>query len=55
MAPEQFQGKLVTQAADLYALGCVLYEMLVGVPPFVGESAYELGEKHVHEPPPPCV
>ncbi|MER5432609.1 protein kinase [Streptomyces sp. NPDC002588] len=54
MAPEQFQGKLVTQAADLYALGCVLYEMLVGVPPFVGESAYELGEKHVHEPPTPA-
>lgn len=37
----------------LYALGCVLHEMLVGVPPFTGESAYELGEKHVHEPPTP--
>ncbi|MFC8074638.1 protein kinase [Streptomyces sp. NPDC057307] len=51
MAPEQFEAKQVTQAADLYALGCVLYEMLVGVPPFTSESAYELGDKHVHSTP----
>ena len=49
MAPEQCQAKQVTQAADLYALGCVLYEMLVGVPPFTSESAYELAERHVHQ------
>ncbi|APU44685.1 protein kinase domain-containing protein [Streptomyces sp. TN58] len=53
MAPEQFQGGAVTPAADLYALGCVLYEMLLGVPPFVGTSAYELGEKHVRQAPNP--
>ncbi|SOE56773.1 protein of unknown function [Streptomyces sp. OV198] len=53
MAPEQFEAKQVTQAADLYALGCVLYEMLVGVPPFTSESPYELASKHVGENPTP--
>ncbi|MER0243240.1 protein kinase, partial [Streptomyces sp. HSW2009] len=51
MAPEQFEAKQVTQAADLYALGCVLYEMLTGIPPFTSGSAYELGRKHVDEVP----
>ncbi|MGW1491634.1 protein kinase domain-containing protein [Streptomyces sp. NPDC002402] len=53
MAPEQFEARQVTQAADLYALGCVLYEMLLGVPPFTSESAYELGDKHVNTAPTP--
>ncbi|MEO3791297.1 protein kinase [Nonomuraea sp. B10E15] len=53
MAPEQFRASSVTQAADLYALGCVLFELLTGVPPFHSESAYELGQKHLQEAPPP--
>ncbi|MEU5365857.1 protein kinase [Streptomyces sp. NPDC005925] len=53
MAPEQFEAKRVTQAADLYALGCVLYEMLVGVPPFTSESPFELATKHTREAPTP--
>ncbi|MGW1196373.1 protein kinase domain-containing protein [Streptomyces sp. NPDC002536] len=53
MAPEQFEAKQVTQAADLYALGCVLYEMLAGVPPFASGSAYELGHKHLTQTPAP--
>jgi len=53
MAPEQFEAKQVTQAADLYALGCVLYEMLVGVPPFTSESPFELARKHMGETPTP--
>ena len=51
MAPEQFAGGLVTQAADLYALGCMLYEMLPGNPPFVRRTPLTISrEKHQHEP-----
>jgi serine/threonine protein kinase/superfamily II DNA/RNA helicase len=52
MAPEQFQAASVVQAADLYALGCILFEMLTGAPPFLSESAHELGQKHLSEPAP---
>ncbi|GGZ02498.1 protein kinase domain-containing protein [Streptomyces poonensis] len=54
MAPEQFTAsRQVTQAADLYALGCVLYEMLVAVPPFTSESPFDLAGKHLKEEPTP--
>ncbi|RKS79491.1 ATP-dependent helicase YprA (DUF1998 family) [Actinomadura pelletieri DSM 43383] len=53
MAPEQFLDAAVTQAADLYALGCMLYELLTGAPPFVSENGLELGQKHRDEEPAP--
>ena len=52
MAPEQARGRHITGKADLYALGCVLYEMLCGRPPFSG-SAPDLVLKHIREPVPP--
>ncbi|XLE06836.1 protein kinase [Streptomyces sp. Pv4-95] len=52
MAPEQFRAEPVSAAADLYALGCVLYEMLIGRPPFSARTAYELSVQHQYDPPP---
>ena len=55
MSPEQAMGKLVDGRSDLYALGVVMYEALVGFPPFDGADAFSVGYKHVHEKPVPLV
>lgn len=52
MAPELIEGREATQASDVYALGCVLYECLAGRPPFAGRGPAELGFAHLAEPPP---
>lgn len=52
MAPEQFRAEHVSASADLYALGCILYELLIGRPPFSARTPYELSEQHQHERPP---
>ncbi len=52
VSPEQATGKLVSFRSDLYALGCVLFEMVAGRPPFEGEDADVL-EAHATRPLPP--
>ncbi len=49
MSPEQAMGKLVDGRSDVYALGIVMYEALVGFPPFDGPDAFAVGYKQVHE------
>jgi serine/threonine protein kinase len=52
MAPEQFRRGVVDARADLYSLGCMLYEFVCGRRPFLGTSSAHLGEAHLLEPPP---
>ena len=51
MAPEQVEGSEITGAADIYALGVVLYEMLTGTVPFLGDTALSMAVKRLQEPP----
>lgn len=54
MAPEQFLGQTRKMGAptDLYALGVMLYELLVGQPPFMPRDAEEAADMHINNPPP---
>ncbi|MGE3408868.1 MAG: serine/threonine protein kinase [Pirellulales bacterium] len=52
LSPEQITGAALTTRADLYALGCLLYELLTGRPPFSGETADQVRQQHLNQPAP---
>lgn len=51
MSPEQARGMLLDGRSDIYTLGVMLYEMLVGFVPFDGADVFSISSKHIEEPP----
>jgi serine/threonine protein kinase len=51
LSPEQGRGEAADVRSDLYSAGCLLYELLVGEPPFVGDSMVSIIFQHISEPP----
>jgi eukaryotic-like serine/threonine-protein kinase len=52
MSPEQVAGRPLDGRADLYSVGCVLFRMLTGTAPFVGDSAFNVAYQQLHNQPP---
>src|SRR5262249_52330707 len=50
-SPEQAEGRPIDHRSDVYAVGCLMYEVLTGSPPFSGADAAEILRKQASEPP----
>jgi serine/threonine-protein kinase len=53
VSPEQASGDPVDGRSDVYALGCMLYELIIGAPPFTGPTVQAVIARHLHDPVPP--
>ena len=53
LSPEQARGEQVDARSDLYSTGCLMYELLTGRPPFIGDSPVAIAYQHVRENPIP--
>ena len=51
LSPEQARGEGVDARSDVYSLGCLLYELVTGAPPFTGDSPVSVAYQHVREDP----
>ncbi|WP_132992655.1 Stk1 family PASTA domain-containing Ser/Thr kinase [Gordonia zhaorongruii] len=51
LSPEQARGIKVDPRSDIYSMGCVLFELVTGEPPFTGDSPIAVAHQHVHEDP----
>ena len=49
LSPEQCALQAVDSRSDVYALGCIMYECLVGLPPFLSKSPYEVSRMHIND------
>ena len=53
MAPEQIQNRPADERADLYSLGCIIYQLVSGRPPFIADSVNQVLAMHIEEAPDP--
>ena len=51
MSPEQIKGKNVNKTSDIYSIGCTIYDMLTGQPPFDSKNEFEVMDQHLKENP----
>ena len=51
MSPEQARGDAIDRRADIYSLGCIAYQMLVGEPPFLGGKVFDVLTRHIEQVP----
>ncbi|MFD5424379.1 protein kinase [Streptomyces sp. NPDC127084] len=51
LSPEQLEGRLVDGRSDVYSTGCLLYELLTGRPPFIGDSPFAVMNQHLSKEP----